>query len=88
MTQRWDVNMQCVRATPEGDRCEGRVRCHGYYDAGSMYGGRDHMGSPPEGESIYEPCDICGAEEWTEREEAAYDDLVRRELDDRDSPQY
>jgi hypothetical protein len=53
---------------PEQDaetECEGQVRVYGYFDPGSMYGGPDHTGSPPEGEQNADACDSCHFEDWT-----------------------
>lgn len=65
--QRWDTTVECGRTVPTGE-CEGRVRIKGYYDPGSMYGGADNLGSPPEGESSVGACNRCGWDDWTDEE--------------------
>jgi hypothetical protein len=63
MTIKWNEDVSCPR-----DQCDGQVRVRGYADPGSMYGGRDHLGWPPEYENEADPCDTCGADDWTDDE--------------------
>lgn len=68
----------------------------GYYDAGSMYGGRDRMGSAPEGEdertlvgmTLYGPGNDGGIpvppEIAQQLFDVYYDDIERAELEDQD----
>lgn len=67
MKQSWDTEVTCGQTVPTGE-CEGKVRVWGYYDPGSMYGGPERLGSPPEGEDNVGKCSVCGFEDWSEEE--------------------
>lgn len=63
MNTHWNANVPCPR-----DQCEGSVHVRGYSDPGSMYGGHDHLGWPPEYENEADPCDTCEADDWSDAE--------------------
>ena len=65
--KRWRFTVPCILPVGLDDICPGSVHCHGYDDPGDRE-------SPPEGERLADPCDTCGAGEWTADEiDALYD---------------
>lgn len=76
------ITLAALNALSDGDddyyeECEGTVTVKGYHDPGSMYGGRDNLGSPPEGDNEASACSLCDTDDWTDAELDAFADTGR-----------